>query len=373
MYINDFYNTKKKIYSNYLNALELDGKQRLEYLQCISSRQIFLEEYNRQDDYSFYTKIKTTEYLSNYDFNNFHEIKEHLNLIGNFKEAFSLPKIYCSFHFGSYKILNCILHDMNVDFAVVMGKTAIESSANNIIRIHEKELETTKRNVDFDIIDANSNSGLVKLIRALRGGKSLVIYIDGGKGIQNLNVNIERVSVINFLDEYIYSRTGVAYLSSHLNVPIVPVISNWESDYSKINIHFYDELIPKSKKTKDLHNVTAKIWEIFSPIVKKYPEQWEAILFSHLFLIKDKKELSHANYSMKQYYSFNNNCFDFFIKSGEYFLYSIENFTTYKLKASTYKLLKYLKVNNNNFTQQQLCEIAHQNLIDDLIKNKVLI
>lgn len=349
---------------------KLEDEKRFSFLQFTSSKKHFFPKNTKLNNLDFYNKVKTNQALSTFDLINYIEIKDNIKLSYD-PDTFKQPKIYCTFHYGSYKVLNCILHDQNIDFSVIVNKVILEKDEDTLIELHEQELIRSNKKNDFQIINANSNSGLIKMIRALKQGKSLVIYIDGNSGVEGFNNNSEKTVVVNFLNKEIYSRTGVAFLSNHLNIPIVPVISSRSSNYEEIRIKFYDEIKPTTNNEESIRKTTQKIWDIFSKEVSKDPTQWASILCAHHFLkIKDKVVLKGNN---KEKYSINKVEFDFFKKADDYYLYSHNNFWTFKLSNNIFKLLRYLEENNGMYSFEELSEVVHEDLLKDLINKEVLI
>jgi len=175
---------------------ELDGICRLEYLQSISCKSTYFKKYVDCDDKDFYKNVKINQRLSVHDLNNYRKLKDHIHVLFESEPRSLTKKIYCAFHYGSYRAINCALHERNVDFAVVANQSIIKSSQESIMNLHRDELQKSGRVVDFEIINVNANSGILKMMRALKEGKSLLIYIDGNNGLGGFSKNDGKLALL---------------------------------------------------------------------------------------------------------------------------------------------------------------------------------
>lgn len=357
---------KKIVFNNIKNVDDYFEKSRLEYLQCISSKKNYFNFLENINNFDFYFNVKLHQAYTENDFNNYDKSKIKIQ---SQLDTFTGPKIYCSFHFGSYKIINNILHEKNIDYSVVANKIIIDTSRDKFSKIHNDAKIKYNINNFFELIDANSNSGIIKMIRTLKEGKSLLIYIDGGNGLQGLDYDNEKIAQINFLGNDIYSRTGIAFLSNYLQIPIVPVISYRMK--KKIKVNFYDKIDPV--KEISLDNITQKIWDIFSKIIIKDPFQWEANLYANHFISNTKNEVIKVVIDKAKNYYFNSIDFHFFYKDENCYIYSINNSNTYKLSNNVSKLLLKLKDSEKSYFYNEYLELMHEDILNDFIIKKILI
>lgn len=372
MYNNELIKIKERVLQENGDVQSLEGKNRLSFLQSKTTKRMYFPQLTNYDPFDFYIKVKTNQALSDHDLDNYIDIKENVSLNYN-STIFNNSTIYCSFHYGSYKLISCILHEKNVNFAVVANKVILDSAKKRFIALHESELVRSDKKLDLQFIDANSNSGIVKMIRTLKEGKSLLIYIDGGNGLHGLNNNGEKTTTVNFLNEKIYSRTGVAFLSNYLKVPIVPVISQRDPNYGKINVTFFDAIDPTINTDAVIALTTQKLWNIFSEKVVNDPTQWEGILYANHFLLSDNKcERTEIQENIE--YKFNNESFDFLtVNDNESFLYDYRNSLTFKLSKKINDLLYLLNKSDKPYLFSELLEVVHKEVLKDLIIKQILI
>ena len=90
------------------------------------------------------------------------------------------------------------------------------------------------------------------------------------------------IADLNFLGQQIFARKGIAFLSHAANIPIVTVAS-YRTSWNNIRLQFFDPIFPDADKERGLfaEETTQKMYDLVAPIVKQYPEQWEAWLYIH--------------------------------------------------------------------------------------------
>ena len=96
----------------------------------------------------------------------------------------------------------------------------------------------------------------MSLIREIKKGKSILIYIDGNLGASKKKDNLCQ---INFLDDKINVRKGVAYLAYLTKTPISSIINYIENN--TINYHIADSFDVNSKVEEQ--ESLQKLWENF--------------------------------------------------------------------------------------------------------------
>ncbi len=369
MYNDEINKVREKVFLDNQDVEKIDGVDRLLYLQCISSKNIFFPQFNEFSNIDFYLKVMFNQCMAKYDLENYLSIKSRTSVVSCL-DTFLSPKIYCAFHYGSYRIINCVLHEQNIEFAVVANKVILDKSKEQLINLHNEALYRSEKKLDFELIDANSNSGLIAMLRALKKGKSLVIYIDGGNGVGGFKKDDKNTTVVNFLNKKIYSRIGVAFLSAKLNIPIVPVIAGRSVNFENIDIKFYKQIITAFNSKEEINRITQLVWGIFEKEVMQDPTQWEGLLYFHHFL--QREDTIEMPIIFSNNYSFNYENFDFFCYSNNYYLYNNYSFSTIKLTQKLYNFLQFLHKDKNTFSYTKLLSYMHEEVLGDLIKHGIL-
>lgn len=369
MYANRIKSIREQIYASYTNLEDIASENRFSFLECTACKELYFPKL----DYcatSFYKDVLTNRRLSVHDLNNYLHIKDHINIYNPFN-VLSGTNIYAAFHYGSYRIINCVLHEHKVDYVIAVNRFLLQSE------FHKQTMENLKnignksgKDINVQFIDVESNAGIVQMIRALREGKSVVVYIDGGRGLGGFGGNNERLEKVDFLNKKITARGGVAFLSHHTQVPIVPVLS-WRSlDYTKSYIEFFEKIIPVGERQQYITEVTQTLWDMFSAKLVLDPTQWEAMLYAHYFAIQEPAP-NHKTMNEQVAYQFNDQ-YQFFSDSGQYYLYHKTSFLTVKLTQQLLKLLLTLKKDKISFAYSDYAYLVDKRTLNDLIGHEVL-
>ena len=188
--------------------------------------------------------------------------------------------IICTFHLGSYRLINQFLLLNKMPFTIVASKAVVESQTEEFINIRDKVDAQ-----DYDlikIIDAESEHAIIKILRDIKAGRILVFYIDGNMGTGENSPNNPNLINVSFLGQRLLVRKGIAYISHTAKVPIYTVAC-FREKLDDIRIRFFEPIYPKpfSSRNEYAEFATQKIYHYIEPIIKKHPEQWEAWLYIH--------------------------------------------------------------------------------------------
>lgn len=281
--------------------------------------------------------------------------------------------IICTFHTGSYRLINLFLAKNKIPFSLVVSKEVIETQGSSFKEMFKELNKSGNTQEGLKIIDAESPNSLLQMIRDLKSGRNLVLYIDGnsGSGIETINNNNN--CVVNFLNKKIYARQGIAFLAHRMQIPILTVASYRES-LNEIKIKFFDPIFSDSEQDRDvfIKNTTQNIYNLIAPIVKQYPEQWEAWLYLHKVAdttenIFDIDNESAVFAKANDRFRFNSSCFSIFKIMKDSFLFKKSNYKSYKISDSVYDVLNMCMTEPVMGNQIFIAEFA------ELYKSRVLV
>ncbi len=190
------------------------------------------------------------------------------------------PVIICTFHTGSYRLLNLLLLKQNVPFSLVMGKEVAEKEGGHFKELYQEMNGNAKE--DFKIIDAENTTAGLQMLRELKRGRSLVLYMDGNTGAGVATTKNDNRCVLNFLNQQIFARKGIAFLAHAANIPIVTVVS-YRQSLEAIRLKFFNPIFPDLSMDRNLfaERTTQEIYKMVEPVIKKYPGQWEGWMYIH--------------------------------------------------------------------------------------------
>ena len=195
------------------------------------------------------------------------------------------PKIYCTYHLGSYRLLTTVLFRQGIDCVQLLGSNMNRDQGSDITELFDRIRRKYALTNVFKIVDAGSPSAGLTMLRELKAGRSLVVYIDGSPETAPDVGEEDKFLSVRFGSRRLLTRKGVGYLSHAARVPIVPVVSYREPDMTNI-FHCLKAIKPIPKSDRELYCQEAmqQLYDAFWPYVAKYPGQWEGWNYIHSFL-----------------------------------------------------------------------------------------
>ena len=280
--------------------------------------------------------------------------------------------IFCSFHLGSYRLINLFLIKNKIAYTLVISKRLLKEQGNDYLDFYIKQCDRDV--VGFEVIDADSPTSTMNMVKHLKNGRSLLIYTDGNLGSGVDIKNSRNTCLIDFMSQKIYARTGVAYLSYILNIPIIPVFS-YLSTKNKDVLKFEKQIMPdlKSTKLEYCKYVTSLIYGNAEALIRRYPDQWEGWLYLHKIAVIDKtienKKRIFLNLKNNKNTNliFNKLDFGLFQIGSTYYLFQKKGYKSYQISKDLYKLLL------ENIRSLKNIHIENQETLNYLIKNEVVI
>ena len=205
------------------------------------------------------------------------------------------------------------------------------------------------------------------MLRELKAGRSLLLYMDGNTGAGNSTARNENCCLVDFLRHQLYARKGNGYLAHAANVPIIPVI-NYRPAWDDIRLRFFDKIMPDAGKDRNNFAIraTQQLYDIAAPYIQQYPEQWEAWLYLHKVVsISNRQVLVDGTFDSERF-RFNLRDFGVFGISNNSFLFNKTNYTSYKIERGLYKILKQSidrPVNKKSISRETLRELEKNGVL----------
>jgi KDO2-lipid IV(A) lauroyltransferase len=240
---------------------DLDARRRKELIA-----EVFFQQRMALRDYSDHGLIETTRVA---------------DLAGLFGAAASTtPRIYCTYHVGSYRHFFHFLARAGVDAELLLAGKTLELQGDSIRRGGNKDWPGR-----LGMINAEASNSLLSAARALKRGRSVVIYIDGNSGVGS-NWENDRMQPVRFFDKTLLARTGIAYLSHLSGVPIVPVTCK-RDEAASLTLTLHPALTPDGlARDAYVRDTTAELYALLEREIAATPGQWEGWLYVHKFLQK---------------------------------------------------------------------------------------
>jgi len=253
------------------------------------------------------------------------------------------PVIFCTFHFGSYQLINQVLASRGLNYVLPVSN----DNFANYKRYYEDKIEVIRNYFrsasQLLVLNAEEPTAALAMARKTRAGWSLLAYIDGNTGVQGAARRDAKMLRVSLLGKPIYARKGIAFLSHFLKLPIIPVICEITGPMER-TMTFYEKIKPftaSEDRETYCQMATEKLYSILGTCLKKSPSQWLGWLELQKYLAtnglatnesnnkQDANSVSLADKNTDLKLMFNNRRFGFIVQDDQRVL----------LDKTTYKLL----------------------------------
>ena len=246
------------------------------------------------------------------------------------------PGIICTFHTGSYRLINYLLHRAAVPLAVLIGEQA-QREQGAFIRQLVTDFRRVGRPTPLDILSANDPKILFNIKTQLQMGKSVVTYMDGYQGAQALNR--ENTVRLDFLAQHQLVRKGIPYMAYRFNVPIYPVMCFRDSD-EQLRFICLDAI---ERQEMPLHLfiefAIMKIYGAFAAYLQHYPAQWQNWSTLHLYAQHSDFHFPKSNHPVRTFAQPRPESHALLALGDEFFLLDKTSYRAFELKEKTYREL----------------------------------
>lgn len=194
-------------------------------------------------------------------------------------------RIYCTYHLGSYRLLTSLLFRRGVDCVLLVGanlnKQQGDAMQEHIDGLREKHGLTNL----FRVVDTGHPTAVMTMLRELKAGRSLIIYVDGSPETAPKPGEENSFLPVRLGCRQVFTRKGVGYLSHLSGATIVPVISYRQPDLTNV-VECLAPLVPNPRVDRETFcaQTMQRLYDGFLPYLNRYPSQWEGWNFIHDFL-----------------------------------------------------------------------------------------
>ncbi|MFJ7407634.1 MULTISPECIES: hypothetical protein [unclassified Lysinibacillus] len=259
-----------------------------------------------QFDYlmAFSNIIKELRYFGNYSpLNVFNKYSEYIAICDQYRinnnfhkgfkktEGFSIEKLQqlytetgfaiIGMHYGAYKPVQYKITDelikVHPDKKILL--VVDEESYNSESASIEVVKTYSRQNVEM-IIAEKSNSAL-KIVRHLKNGGVVILYLDGMTGYGEDKYPIQ----LPFISSEIKIRSGIFRLLEKVKVPVIGVITP-EID---------EILISLPIQTNNVNSTASNVLSFFRPTILKEPSLWRLWYRHHMFCENYPNVLDYSN------------------------------------------------------------------------------
>lgn len=353
---------------------QADSKHRRSYLLAKANKLHLLGD-TLTNDNNFYQDILYHQSLTALESELLPFISNYIDISGDLQPLENIHNeacIFCSFHLGSFHAWPELLGKFGVDFTAIVNE-------RSFIDLHEKlhqDMENLRKEqgytFDFKLLNAESPSIGIQMIREIKNNRSIMIYIDGNTGVGGKSRQDDKLVSIKFQNKKILARKGIAAISHVTKAPIVPLISYRED--GRIKLHVLPKIYPDKNSNRDEYcfDTTQNLYELFAPFLRANIAQWEGWLYINEFIdpesIELPKYLSSPLASNELAGRFNSKRYGLLAENDIYTLFDTYTYKAIKISKNLFNYLNQGSTINGNTSVT-----ISANLFNDLVSNQVII
>ncbi|MBK6265299.1 hypothetical protein JKA74_09625 [Marivirga sp. S37H4] len=362
----------------------ISEKERKAFLFTSINKQKVLSSIDHSSDVEFYKDTVLYQKWREIDQKTeFNILLENIQASGDItfsNDANQGPFIFCGFHYGAYNLIPFMLKKKGIEFVTV----AVEENMIEDLVQFKRDVKTKDFSQKSDTIKSSGFQVLLQMLQALKSGKNILVFIDGGNGTTKVN-DTEKLRKISFLNEKIFTRTGVLELAYKMNTPIIPIVAKREEDKS-VNVFFSSQIRLEKDLPKEeaIENCVSRIYSELETFVKKDPAQWEVWDVLHLILAPAEEHpyLKYWNYFRQKFkpkklltvnsvLHFNEDDFGFYQDETSCYVIQKSSMDRFKISSLTYNVLKSLEYEKSNISR--LRQLLPIDVLSKILKKRVFV
>lgn len=150
--------------------------------------------------------------------------------------------ILAVFHLGHHELLPLYLAEAGIDFDILISRKVYHKYEDRLMK-HQKTFKLTARH--FNFLFAEDANVIFSLRKSLHAGKHILLFADGNLGS---DAPPGQLLPLAFFERILHVRTGIAFISYLLRVPIYPLLD--QECNGTIEITAQPKLFPSVRQTR---------------------------------------------------------------------------------------------------------------------------
>ena len=203
------------------------------------------------------------------------------------------PGIICTFHTGSYRFLNLLLAHAGVPISLLVAGNVLKQEQEAFNNRFEPAAQHIGINPDLEFIDASHPTSLIRMARATKRGRCLLVYLDGNTGAGTDGESAANLLTLPFCAGKMRVRKGTAVLAYRLGLPLYPIICTRRfTGITAEHSHylFYRQLtalqpLRGENEVGYAARATSTLYATLQEVATQRPYEWEGWLNVHTSLV----------------------------------------------------------------------------------------
>lgn len=197
----------------------------------------------------------------------------------------SSPAVFVSYHIAGYRLLPAWLLHQGLKLTIVMDKSVAEHKEEKFSGALGAFLtKAGMANDTFRFRDTSDPSLVLKLVRDLKSGSSVLFYIDGNMGIDGKKPSEQHSLAVPFMDHQLHSRTGIPVIAHLAHAPVIPAMMSQSSELTKNRVELFPAIIPSGDRQEFVAKALTEVWGHCEDRVRTNPGLWESLRYVNKYV-----------------------------------------------------------------------------------------
>lgn len=195
----------------------------------------------------------------------------------------SAGRIYCTFHVGSYRHLTHFLLRQGADVIMFVAGKTLAQQGEAYIAGQLRGAAGAGWPGRLRVMNAEDRTCVLRAARALKGGATVMFYIDGNTGVGS-NRASDSLGQVTFFGQQLQARIGIGYLSHVAQAPIVPAVCTRDAANGLV-LTTYPAIAPAGEPREDYaRQSTQALYDVLAGAIPHRPGLWESWMYVEKFL-----------------------------------------------------------------------------------------
>jgi len=191
------------------------------------------------------------------------------------------PAIFCSFHYGSYRLVLPWLLETKGAVTMLIDRSVAAGQGEGFQQKVAEFARVRGNAGDLIIRDTSDGQVVLRLLRDLRQGRSLLLFVDANLGTQPAAVTADgepspHEAAVDFLGARLWTRTGASVLSCLGQRPIVPLLPLREAPgQARVRLQCFAPIQPGPDRHAHAVPSMQALWQVLEQALRRDPAPWE--------------------------------------------------------------------------------------------------
>lgn len=192
--------------------------------------------------------------------------------------------IICSFHFGMFRFLGTAIALLGYQTVCALDSTTYQSTSGLIEAAKSRAASAPQswgklRNiVNFSLLDVHDTVSTLRLVRALRRGALVLLFVDGNRGLDS-SFGEQSREMVRLLDREVFVKNGAARIAAAAEVPILPVVAARASEGQGQIIAGNPILVRDDADAR--RSAMSQMYAFLGQQILRSPQDWEGCRLLH--------------------------------------------------------------------------------------------